>query len=165
LFGPHSVGNNNIGKEDAQQIGEALLINKTLTILRCAFAPCDMLPRATAAYCAHFVVSGDDDANDCFLFNPRSLRDNKITSEGAEHICEALKINKALTDLWCVLPPHDTLPRTTATRCARFVVCTGAGSRDCSLFGPCRLADDKIGAEGAKHIGEALEINKTLTDL
>jgi hypothetical protein len=89
----------------------------------------------------------------------------RLAQKGAKHIGEALKINKALTDLWCVPPPHNTLPHTTATRCARFVVCTGAGSRDCSLFGPCSLSNNKFGSEGAKHIGEALKINKTLTDL
>eukprot|EP00962_Isochrysis_galbana_P031041 scaffold10094_cov128-Isochrysis_galbana.AAC.2 len=48
---------------------------------------------------------------------------------------------------------------------AGFVVSRVLTLCGCSLFGPCSLTYNQILAEGAKHIGEALKINKTLTSL
>eukprot|EP00962_Isochrysis_galbana_P052902 scaffold24379_cov122-Isochrysis_galbana.AAC.2 len=42
----------------------------------------------------------------CSLFGPRSLVNNNIRAQGAQHIGEALKINKALTDLKCSPTSH-----------------------------------------------------------
>jgi hypothetical protein len=93
------------------------------------------------------------------LFGPRSLESNDIGAEGAKHIGEALKINKALTSLQYapVSPFHQS-------KCARFVGSKGAES-GCCLCGPCSLYRNEIGAEGAQRIGEALKINKALTTL
>jgi hypothetical protein len=104
--------------------------------------------------------AGGADARECSLFGPRSLKANSIDAEGAKHIGEALKINKALTSLKCApaLPLHKS-------KSACFVVSRGALARECSLFGPRSLLGNCIGAEGVKHIGDALKMNKALTSL
>jgi hypothetical protein len=95
LFGPRSLLHNNIGDEGAQYIGEALKINKALTTLKCALtAP--QLPNALA-----LLSAGGADVCDCSLFYPCSLHANNIGDKGAWHIGEALKMNKALTNLEC----------------------------------------------------------------
>eukprot|EP00962_Isochrysis_galbana_P002850 scaffold787_cov115-Isochrysis_galbana.AAC.2 len=132
-------------------MGEALKINKTLTTLECAH-PLSHRPKPK---CARFVVSRVRGSS---LFGPCSLNDNEIGDEGAQHIGDALKINKTLTTLECAHPlSHRPKPK-----CARFVVSRVRGS---SLFGPHSLGSNSIGDQGAQHIGEALKINTVLTSL
>jgi hypothetical protein len=95
LFGPHSLGWNQIRNDGAQHIGKALKANTVLTTLRCA--PGLVKMRLLCCQQGALTVCG------CSLFGPRSLRDNNIGDEGAQHISEALKINKAITTLKCAL--------------------------------------------------------------
>jgi len=98
LFGPHSLKYNEIGDEGAQHIGKALKINKALTTLKCALGspPSEAKMRSL---CCQQGLTGCGYS----LFGPRSLQQNDIGAEGAQHIGEALKINKALTTLKCAL--------------------------------------------------------------
>jgi hypothetical protein len=56
------------------------------------------------------------------------------------------------------LHPHHFKPNAPA-------LLSGLTVCGCSLFGPLSLKNNKIGTEGAKHIGEALKINKALAAL
>jgi hypothetical protein len=98
LFDPCSLCPNRIGAEGAKHIGDSLKINKALTTLECALAA-PQLPNALALLSAGrgLTVCG------CSLFDPRSLYNNQIGHEGAQHIGEALKSNTVLTMLECVL--------------------------------------------------------------
>lgn len=83
----------------------------------------------------------------------------KIDEIGAEHIGKALQINTALTTLKCALASPQS-QHALALLSAR-----GADVRDCSWFDHRRLRGNKIGEEGAQHIGEAFKENTTLTTL
>jgi hypothetical protein len=88
LFGPRSLQSNKIGDAGAQRIGEALKINKALTTFENAPAPPQVQNElALLSARGRLTVCG------CSLFDPRSLRDNNIKDEDAQHIGEAVKIN------------------------------------------------------------------------
>eukprot|EP00962_Isochrysis_galbana_P016122 scaffold4613_cov129-Isochrysis_galbana.AAC.17 len=95
----------------------------------------------------------------CSLFDLHSLERNEIGDTGAQHIGEALKINKTLTTLMCA-PSFPPQAKMRSLCCQHGLTVCG-----CSLFGPHSLMDNKIGNEGAQHIGEALKTNKALTSL
>lgn len=85
-------------------IGEALTMNEALTSLKCAA----ISPIAQAKYATTAEGRGGGgkanvprNSSLCFCL---SLNDNKIGVEGAKHIGEALKMNKALTSLKCAPP-------------------------------------------------------------
>jgi hypothetical protein len=83
-----------------------------------------------------------------------------IGSEGAKHIGEALKINQNLTHLECARCQAPMLPNVLA------LFSVGALA---PIAPPCLVLTDlrnnDIGAEGTKHISEALNSNKALTTL
>jgi hypothetical protein len=153
LSDPCSLGSNSIGDEGAQHIGEALQINKTLTLLECAPASvchsCQMRSKGALTLCG------------CSLFGPRSLWGNQIGAEGASFIGESLKVNQALTSLKCAprIPTTPSQVRSLYCQRGRLTAC------GCSLFCPRSLAKTSIGAKGAQHIGESLKVNKALTSL
>ena len=83
----------------------------------------------------------------------RSLYYNGIGDEGAKHLSEGLKENKALTSLKYAAA-HVSLPSAALDVCA-----------SCVLTLSCSMAYNDIGDEGAKHIAEGLKENKALTEL
>jgi hypothetical protein len=101
LFDPRSLNDCNIGARGAQHTGEALQSNKALALTTLECVPASLSPPKSNMLA--LLLAGNADV--MTLFGPHSLGRNKIGDEGAWHIGEALKINTALTALWCVLLP------------------------------------------------------------
>eukprot|EP00962_Isochrysis_galbana_P031042 scaffold10094_cov128-Isochrysis_galbana.AAC.3 len=155
LFGPRSLSNNSIGWRGAKHIGEGLKINTALTTLMCApsFPPPQAKMRSLCCQQGVTVFGSS-------LFGPHSLWRNRIGDQGAQHIGEGLKNNKALTTLKCALASPPSQFRMCLLCCQQGLTVCG-----CSLFGPRSLFNNNIGAEGARCIGEALKMNTALTTL
>ncbi|KAL1520434.1 hypothetical protein AB1Y20_022017 [Prymnesium parvum] len=138
---------NNIGAEGAAHIAEALKTNATLTSLDLQSAP-PLRRRDRHA-------TRPTSLRPCLAL-PLSHTRNKIGDEGAAHIAEALKTNATLTSLHLEgAPPLRRRDRHATHRTAL---------RPCLSF-PLSHTRNKIEAEGAAHIAEALKTNATLTSL
>ena len=73
-----------------------------------------------------------------------------MKAEGAKHLSEALKANSSLKELKCAASPPESCSQQPLTPRLRL---------------PRSLWNNSIGAEGAKHLSEALKTNSTLKDL
>jgi Ran GTPase-activating protein (RanGAP) involved in mRNA processing and transport len=88
------------------------------------------------------------------------LRVNEIGPDGAKHLSEALVTNTTLKELEYAAP---TLPRTRAQRPNLLLAAPNNSiSHSCLV---CSLGGNDLKAEGAKHLCDALKVNKTLTKL
>ena len=100
---PGRLGGNSIRDEGAKAIGEALLVNKSLTSIEYATpleAPAAILSAAPDTSGPASMLSACLSA--CLL---GSLYYNGIGDEGAKHLSEGLKSNSTLRELECATHP------------------------------------------------------------
>jgi Ran GTPase-activating protein (RanGAP) involved in mRNA processing and transport len=173
-----SLNYNDLDAEAAKHLCDALKVNETLTALEyAALHPTALLSPARARLL--LLAAADTLIAPSFnLLRPslssalRSLTDNGIGPDGAKHLGEALVTNTTLKELRYAAPP---LPRSRKSQRLNLLLAAADTliAPSFNLFRPSlsfraslrSLDSNKIGPDGAKHLGEALKVNKALTNL
>jgi len=140
IFSYKSLGNNNIGREGAKSIAEALRFSSTLASLELSITktkPRKWQDRKRRCN-VHFRSIKRQSIINFFIYwyyQPLIIGSNDIGTEGIKCFSEALSENRGLTSL------------------------------SLSIFIGSSIGDNNINNEGARYIAEALGYNKTLTSL
>jgi hypothetical protein len=158
----------NIGDDGVRDLGAAMLVSTTLTTLVWGFFGCE---KALWVQMAEREPR-DHELGQCSHLHMGSLDGNHIGDEGAGYLGAAMRVNTTLTKLKWGLDKMRMSRWCGCERCG----CVAVAVTECQEWEPHELGqcsqlhmgslfDNNIGNAGARDLGTALRVNKTLTEL